>query len=119
MAPHCLSAEQKHGSGPSTWHLAGTPDSVTTAVLVLTSSLALLLICKMGILVDSFGLKIMKMLQVKVHTQYKNYFRDLSGGSVVKNPPSKARSVSSIPGYRVKPNSKHTNKQTKNFTDAQ
>ena len=73
----------------------------------------------MGILVDSFGLKIMKMLQVKVHTQYKNYFRDLSGGSVVKTPPSKARSVSSIPGYRVKPNSKHTHKQTKNFTDAQ
>ena len=53
----------------------------------------------------------MKMLQVKVHTQYKNYFRDLSGGSVVKNPPSKARGVSLIPGYRVKLNSKQTNKQ--------
>ena len=50
------------------------------------SSVTLLVICKMGILVDSFGLKTMKMLQVKVHMEslYKNYFRDLSGGSVVK-----------------------------------
>ena len=60
---------------------------VSTAALILMSSLTLLLICKMGILVDSFGLKTMKMLQVKVHIEnlYKNYFRDLSGGSVVKN----------------------------------
>lgn len=58
----------------------------------------------MGILVDSFGLKTTKMLQVKVHIEnlYKNYFRDLSGGSVVKSPPSKARGVSSIPGWENK-----------------
>lgn len=58
----------------------------------------------MGILVDSFGLKTMKMLQVKVYMEslYKNYFRDLSGGSMVKNLPSKARSVSLIPGRENK-----------------